>query len=77
MPKRDPYRGKDLTAREKLEDMVERTRERRRRNQWVCWCGNIAEADILNGFDADGWSSVMVCPICKRNMQRRKDNLWE
>lgn len=69
---RDPYR-KDPEEREKHIAEVKEAIRRSKPTQWICWCGNIAEGNTYTNFDADGWSGVMVCSVCKRNMKRRVD----
>ena len=53
MAKRDPYRN-DLLEKEKHIARVKDEIKARRPTRWICWCGNLAEGNVTNGFDADG-----------------------
>lgn len=70
--KRDPYYNNPKARVEALKHIQEQIRSQKP-TRWICWCGNVAEGNAYNSFDADGWSGVIVCTVCGRNMQRRKD----
>ncbi|MHA2066896.1 MAG: hypothetical protein ACXABY_21205 [Candidatus Thorarchaeota archaeon] len=69
--KRDGYWNNPKDRVEHLKYIQEEIRNRKP-TKWVCVCGNEAKENVYNNFDADGWTGVVTCSICRRNMSRKE-----